>query len=45
MTPWPLEDVLYLRVNRHLWNEMTIQAITDRPKPAPVEVEEVQEPN
>jgi hypothetical protein len=46
MTPRHLEDVLYLRVNRHLWNEVTIQAIMDRPQPAPVvEVEEVQEPN
>ena len=38
--PRHLEDVLYLRVNRHLWNEV------DRPQPAPVvEVEEVQEAN
>jgi hypothetical protein len=37
---------LYLRVNRHIWNEVTIQAIMDRPQPAPVaEVEEVQEVN
>jgi hypothetical protein len=43
MTPRHLEDVLYLRVNRHLWNEGTIQAIMDRPQPAPVMVEEVME--
>jgi hypothetical protein len=42
-----LEDVLYLRVNRRFWNELTIQAIMDRPQPAPVavEVEEMQEVN
>ena len=41
-----LDDVLYLRVNRHLWNEVTIQMVMDRPQPAPVvEVEEVQEAN
>ena len=47
MTPRHLEDVLYLRVNRHLWNQGTIQAIMDRPQPAPVvvEVEEMQEVN
>jgi hypothetical protein len=46
MTPRHLEDVLYLRVNRNLWNEVTIQEVMDRPQPAPVvEVEEVQEPN
>ena len=47
MTPRHLEDVLYLRVNRHLWNKGTIQAIMDRPQPAPVvvEVEEMQEVN
>ena len=40
------KDVLYLRVNRHLWNEVTIQMIMDRPQPAPVvEVEEAQEAN
>jgi hypothetical protein len=27
MTPRHLEDVLYLRVNRRFWNELTIQAI------------------
>jgi hypothetical protein len=47
MTTRHLEDVLYLlRVNRHLWNEGTIQkAILDRPQPAPVvvEVKEMQE--
>ena len=44
ITPRHLEDVLYLRVNRHLWNEGTIQAIMDRPQPAPVVVEvEMQE--
>jgi hypothetical protein len=33
-------------VNRHLWNEVTIQEIMDRHQPAPVvEVEEVPEPN
>jgi hypothetical protein len=32
MTPRHLEDVLYLRVNRQLWNYVTIQAI----QPAPV---------
>jgi hypothetical protein len=41
MTPRHLEDVLYLRVNRHLWNEGTIQAIMDRPQPAPAVVVEV----
>ena len=46
MLPRHLEDVLYLRVNRHLWNEVTIQMVMDRPQPAPVvEVEEVQEAN
>jgi hypothetical protein len=48
MTTRHLEDVLYLRVDRHLWNEGTIQqAIMDRPQPAPavVEVEEMQEVN
>ena len=46
MLPRHLEDVLYLRVNRHLWNEVIIQMVTDRPQPAPVvEVEEVQEAN
>ena len=46
MLPRHLEDVLYLRVNRHLWNEVTIQMIMKRPQPAPVvEVEEVQEVN
>ena len=46
MTPRHLEDFLYLQVNRHLWNEGTIQAIMDRPQPAPVaEVEEMQEVN
>jgi hypothetical protein len=47
MTPRHLEVVLYLRVNRHLWNEGTIQAIMDRPQPAPVvvEVEEMREVN
>jgi hypothetical protein len=48
MTPLHLEDALYLRVNRQLWNEgTTIQAIMDRPQPAPVvvEVEEMQEVN
>ena len=45
MLPRHLEDVLYLRVNRHLWNEVIIQMIM-RPQPAPVvEVEEVQEAN
>jgi hypothetical protein len=36
-----------LRVNRRFWNELTIQAIMDRPQPAPVavEVEEMQEVN
>jgi hypothetical protein len=31
--------------NRHLWNEGTIQAIMDRPQPAPVvvEIEEMQD--
>jgi hypothetical protein len=44
ITPRHLEDVLYLRVNRHLWNQGTIQAIMDRPQPAPVVVEvEMQE--
>ena len=46
MLPRHLEDVLYLRVNRHLWNEVTIQMVMDRPQPAPVvEIEEVQETN
>jgi hypothetical protein len=49
MTPRHLEDVFYLRVNRHLWNEVTIiQAIMDRPQPAPVvavEVEKMQKAN
>ena len=48
MTPRHLEDVLYLRVNRRFWNELTIQAIMGRgPQPAPVavEVEEMQEVN
>ena len=47
MTPRHLEDVLYLRVNRRFWNELTIQAIMDRPQPAPVavNVEEMQEVN
>jgi hypothetical protein len=47
MTPRHLEDVLYLRGNRRFWNELTIQAIMDRPQPAPVavEVEEMQEVN
>ena len=41
-----LEDVLFLRVNRHLWNKVTIQMILDRPQPGlVVEVEEVQEAN
>ena len=39
-----LEDILYLRVNRHLWNEVTIQMVMDRPQPAPV-VEVEQEAN
>ena len=43
MLPRHLEDVLYLRVNRHLWNEVTIQMIMDLPQPA--EVEEVPEAN
>jgi hypothetical protein len=44
--PRHLEDVLYLRVNRQLWNEVTIQAIMDRPQPTPVaEVEGLQEVN
>jgi hypothetical protein len=31
MTPRHLQDVLDLRVNRHVWwNEVTIQAIMDR---------------
>ena len=46
MLPRHLEDVLYLRVNCHLWNEVTIQMIMGRPQPAPVvEVGEVQEAN
>ena len=46
MLPRHLEDVLYLRVNRHLLNEVTIQMIMDGPQPAPVvEIEEVQETN
>ena len=46
MLPRHLEDVLYLRVNRLLWNEVTIQMVMDRPQPAPVvEVEELQEAN
>ena len=36
MLPRHLDDVLYLRVNRYLWNEVTIQMIMDRPQPAPV---------
>ena len=42
-----LEDVLYLQVNSHLWNEVIIQmVIMNRPQPAPVvEVEEVQGAN
>ena len=44
MLPRHLEDVFYLRVNRQLWNVVTIQMVIDRPQPAPVvEVEEVQE--
>ena len=44
MLPRHLEDVLYLRVNHHLWNEVTIQMVIDCLQPAPVvEVEEVQE--
>ena len=42
MLPRHLEDVLSLRVHRHLWNEVTIQMIMDLLQPAPVvEVEEV----
>jgi hypothetical protein len=39
--------IISIWLNRHLWNEGTIQEIMDRPQPAPVaEVdEEVQEPN
>ena len=46
MLPRHLEDVLYLRVNHHLWNEVTIHMIMDRLQPAPVvEIEEVTEAN
>ena len=46
MLPRYLKDILYLQVNRLLWNEVTIQMVMDRPQPAlVVEVEEVQEAN
>ena len=45
MTPRHLEDVLYLRVNRDLWNEVTIQEIMDRPHHPPAEVVDVDEAN
>ena len=38
MLPRHLEDVLYMRVNRHLWNEVTIQIIMDRPACGTVQV-------
>ena len=34
--PRLLADVLYLQVNRHLRNEVTIQMVMDRPQLAPV---------
>ena len=36
--PRHLEDMLYMQVNRHLWNEVTVQMIINRPQPAVQEV-------